>query len=121
MADTGKKSTIQIDVQLDAQKVPEKIEWLATDSSAAEKQEARAMLVNFWDGQEKVALRIDLWTKEMMIDEMIDFYYQVFMGMAESLERSTGEKALVADLENFAKGFYQNFQESQRKQQQQGR
>jgi gliding motility-associated protein GldC len=110
-----KNSTIKIDVVLDDQKVPETIKWNATDSTAEESQEARAMMVSFWDAADKAALRIDLWTKDMMVDEMADFYYQTFMGMAESLQRSTGQAALVHDLQHFAKDFFRKFQESQRK------
>jgi gliding motility-associated protein GldC len=115
MSEGLKESMITIGVQLDDKKVPANIRWTATDSTADDMQNARAMMLNFWDGAEKAALRIDLWTNEMMVDEMIDFYYQSFMGMAESLERSTGQKELVTDLRAFAKGFFQKFQEAQKK------
>ncbi len=115
------ESTIDIKVSLDKSRMPEKIEWRATDSSIAEFQEARAMMVNFWDAQEKAALRIDLWTQKMMIDEMIDFYYQTMMGMADSLQRSTGQEKLVNDLRGFAKSFFQEFSESQRAEQKNSR
>ena len=42
-------------------------------------QKAKAMCIAFWDGADKTALRIDLWTKDMMVDEMADFYYQMFI------------------------------------------
>jgi len=109
-----KESTIKIDVTLDEQKVPVNILWSATDSTADERQAARAMMVSFWDGAEKAALRIDLWTKEMMVDEMVDFYYQSMMGMADTLERSTGQKELVHDFRHFAKDFFQKFQAGQK-------
>ena len=109
-----KESVIKIDVALDDKNVPQSIHWSATDSTADERQQAKAMMVNFWDGNDKAALRIDLWTQEMMIDEMADFYYQTMMGMADSFQRSTGETALVNELKNFAKDFFQKFQENQR-------
>lgn len=107
------ESTIRIDVQLDEQKVPEQILWSATDSTADDRQQARAMLLSFWDPADKAALRIDLWTKNMMVDEMVDFFYQSFMGMADTLERSTGQKALVQDFRNFSKDFFKKFQAGQ--------
>lgn len=110
-----KQSEIRIDVALDEQKVPQAIYWKATDSTAEERQQAKAMMINFWDGMDKAALRIDLWTQEMMIDEMADFYYQTFMGMADSFQRSTGQTELVNDMKTFAKEFFKKFQESQRK------
>jgi gliding motility-associated protein GldC len=111
----AKESQIRIDVGLDDDNVPKTIHWNATDSTASEKQAARAMMINFWDGQEGAALRIDLWTNEMMIDEMADFYYQTLMGMADSFQRSTGETGLVNEMKDFAKQFFRKFQENQRK------
>ena len=115
MSSTLKESMISIGVMLDEKKVPSRIRWTATDSTADDMQQAKAMLLNFWDGEEKAALRIDLWTNEMMVDEMVDFYYQTFMGMADSLDRSTGQKELSEDLRSFAQKFFQKFQETQRK------
>jgi gliding motility-associated protein GldC len=110
-----KESTIKIDVSLDEKKVPTAIHWSATDSTAEERQHAKAMMVNFWDGADKAALRIDLWTQDMMVDEMVDFYYQCFMGMADTLQRATGQADLVHDMKHFAQDFFKKFQESQRK------
>lgn len=111
----SKESHIKVDVGLDDQNVPQSIHWSATDSTAAERQQAKAMMINFWDGNDKAALRIDLWTQEMMVDEMADFFYQTLVGMADSFQRSTGETALVADMKSFAQGFFEKFQENQRK------
>jgi gliding motility-associated protein GldC len=107
------QSTITIDVNLDEQKIPHQILWNATQSTSEEKQEAKAMMISFWDGKEKAALRIDLWTKEMMVDEMADFYYQTMMTMADTFERATHQKELVDEMKAFAKGFYSKFRKSQ--------
>jgi gliding motility-associated protein GldC len=108
-------STIKIDVHLDKDKVPQKINWAASDSTVDEMQQAKAMMVSFWDGADKSALRVDLWTKEMTVDEMADFYYQAFMGMADSYNRATHDEILVNDIKEFAKSFYQKFKELQMK------
>ena len=108
-------STITIDVALDQKNIPEKIYWNATQSNSPDKQQAKAMMVAFWDGQDKAALRIDLWTKEMMVDEMADFYYQNLMTMADTFERATHQQELVNDMKNFAKAFYKKFKEIQQK------
>lgn len=107
------KSTISIEIGLDEQKVPQQIQWTASDSSADAQQAAKAMMVAFWDGADKSALRIDLWTKEMMVDEMADFYYQTLMGMADTYQRATQQKELVEDMKNFARDFYKKFRETQ--------
>lgn len=111
-------STIKIDVQLDEQRVPQAIEWLATDSTVADSQAARAMMVAFWDAADKAALRIDLWTKEMMVDEMADFFYQTLMGMADTYSRATQQEDLSEEMRAFAKNFYEKFRASQVKENQ---
>ena len=110
------QSTISIDVTLDEQKIPHQIKWNATQSNSEEKQEAKAMMVSFWDGKERAALRIDLWTKEMMVDEMADFYYQTMMTMADTFERATHKNELADDMKGFAKEFYAKFKKSQEQQ-----
>jgi gliding motility-associated protein GldC len=107
------QSTITIDILLDKDKVPQQINWKASDSTADAFQKSKAMMLSFWDGTDKTALRIDLWTKEMMVDEMADFYYQTFMTMADTFKRATQNEALVSDLKNFAKDFYKKFRDQQ--------
>lgn len=108
-------STITIDVQLDPDKVPQMITWKATDSTTDMAQKAKAMMISFWDGSDKTALRIDLWTKEMMVDEMADFFYQTMMTMADTFNRATKQTALVDEMKEFAKTFYTRFRENQLK------
>jgi gliding motility-associated protein GldC len=107
------QSTITIDVMLDQDKIPEQISWKATQSTAEDAQIAKAMMLSFWDGQEKAALRIDLWTKDMMMDEMADFIYQNMMTMADNFERATKQGELAGDMKKFARDFMQKFQQLQ--------
>ena len=106
-------STITVDVHLDKDKIPEKILWDAASSTAADKQNAKAMMLAFWDGADKSALRIDLWTKEMMVDEMGDFFYQTLMGMADTFDRATHQTELTAEMKAIAKDFLKKFRASQ--------
>ena len=110
-----KQSSINIDVKTDADNVPQQISWNATDTTVDKAQKAKAMMLAFWDGADKTALRIDLWTKDMMVDEMADFFYQSFMTMAETYHRATKNTELVNDIKNFAKDFYTKFREQQLK------
>jgi gliding motility-associated protein GldC len=109
------RSSISIDVILDADRVPEQIMWNATDTTAEAARKAKAMMLAFWDGADKTALRIDLWTKDMMVDEMADFFYQTFMTMAETYHRATQDPNLTGDMKQFAKEFYNKFREQQLK------
>lgn len=107
------KSTIKIDVELDEQKVPASIEWSATDSSIERPQQAKAFMLSLWDGADKAALRIDLWTQKMMVDEMADFYYQTLMTMADTFQRATRMTELTDEMKAHAQQFYKKFQEIQ--------
>jgi gliding motility-associated protein GldC len=103
------QSTIKIDILLDPNKVPEQISWSATDSQADMALKAKAMCLALWDGADKTALRIDLWTKDMMMDEMGDFYYQMLMTMADTFKRATQQQELSDDMKKFAKEFFEKF------------
>lgn len=109
------ESKITINVSLDEKKMPKQITWQATESSAESTRPAKAMILSFWDGTERTAMRVDLWTKEMMVDEMADFYYQTLITMADSYERATHQKELVSDMKKFAKEFYEKFRAIQLK------
>ena len=106
------KSSIVIDVELDENRIPSSIEWKATENQE-KPQAAKAVMLSLWDGADKSALRIDLWTQKMMVDEMADFYYQTFMTMADTYQRATRQTELVNDMKNFATEFYKKFQEIQ--------
>ncbi len=107
------KSTIKIDVALDDNRVPEAITWSASDTSIENAQKAKAFMLALWDGAEKTALRIDLWTKDMMVDEMTDFFYQTLMTMADTYNRATQHEELVETMKKFAHEFYHRSREKQ--------
>ncbi len=109
------KSTITIDVHTDESRVPAAITWSASDTSAEQVQKAKAMMLAFWDGADKAALRIDLWTKDMMVDEMADFFYQTLMTMADTYGRATKYNEQVEEMKIFARGFYEDFKARQLK------
>lgn len=109
------KSTIAIEVMTDENRVPSTISWTASDTSAENAQKAKAMMISFWDGAEKAALRIDLWTKDMMVDEMADFFYQTLMTMADTYGRATKYAEQVDEMKKFARDFYDKFRARQLK------
>lgn len=110
-------SSIKIDILLDPNKIPQQITWNATDKNAETAQKAKAMCLAFWDGADKTAMRIDLWTKDMMVDEMADFYYQMMMTMADTFKRATQQQELTDDMKNFARLFFEKFRAIQLKDQ----
>lgn len=105
------KSTITIDILLDPNKIPEQINWNASDTTTNNMQRAKALCLALWDGEEKNALRIDLWTKDMMVDEMGDFYFQMLMSLADTFKRATRQEKLGEEMKTFAKDFIKQFRE----------
>jgi gliding motility-associated protein GldC len=99
-----KKSNIHIEVSLDEQNIPEKIEWQATDAFD-EKQDAKAMALALWDNTQQGTLKIDLWTKEMEVFEMKKFFIEILSGMADTLRNATQDEIMAMDIENLAKDF----------------
>ena len=98
-----RQSEIKFTVTLDDNKVPEKIDWSATDTHA--ESTSKAVMIALWDTAEKNTLRIDLWTKDMMVDEMKQFYHQNLLSMADTFERATGEVEAAKAMRNFAQEF----------------
>ena len=83
-----KQANIKIVVELDENKIPEKIIWSAPDGGV-NNQISKAIFLSIWDHKNKESLSIDLWTKEMPVNEMNDFFYQAILTMGESIYRAT--------------------------------
>ena len=98
-----KHSEIKFTVTLDDNQMPVKIDWSASDTS--KESASKAVMIALWDEHEKNTLRIDLWTKDMMVDEMKQFYHQNLLSMADTLERATGEKEAAQAMRHFAQEF----------------
>lgn len=99
------KHNININVSLDNEKMPEHIDWNASGSGNDSPTQAKAFMLSLWDGQEKTAMRIDLWTKRMMVDEMNDFFFQTMMTMADTFNRATRNETLANEFKDFARSF----------------
>ena len=103
MSEQSKK--INIEVLLDEQNVPEQIKWKATDLQGFDEAECRAMLLALWDHRNKDTLRLDLWTKDMTVDEMKIFFHQTLVTMADTLENSTNDSRISGDMRDFCAYF----------------
>ena len=73
-------SKIELNVVLDENRVPEKLRWTAQDGGITN-EEAKAMILSVWDAKAKETLRIDLWTKDMPVDDMKVFFHQTLVTM----------------------------------------
>jgi len=63
------------------------------------------MMLSLWDPKEKLTLGIDLWTKEMMVEDMKAHFYQMFMKMADTYERSTHGAEAAMMIRDFGEDF----------------
>ncbi|MBI1316179.1 gliding motility protein GldC [bacterium] len=96
------KAEIKLEVQLDENRVAESIRWTAAEGGV-DRADAGAILLSVWDPAQKDTLRIDLWTKEMPLDDMKRFVHQTLMSLADTLDRSTSEEAPGKVLRAFAR------------------
>ena len=99
-----KETEITIKVKLDDNNIPEHISWSAPDGGIKD-ESSKAMLLSFWDSQKKETLKMDLWVKEMPVDEMKTFILQTFLTMKQSVSKATGENNLVNLIEDFCVEF----------------
>ncbi len=99
-----KVSNININVEVDDNHVPEKIQWTAEDGGI-KNEEAKAMLLSIWDGKAKESLRIDLWTKDMPVDEMKIFFHQTLVAMSDTFNRATQDDKMTATMKDFCDYF----------------
>jgi gliding motility-associated protein GldC len=99
-----KTSPISIEVTLDENKVPVKIIWSAPDGGI-ENEMAQAMLLAIWDGKNQETLRMDLWVKEMPVDQMKMFFHQTFLTMGDTYLRATQDEKMAATMNDFCDYF----------------
>ena len=85
----SKISYITLTIHLDDNRVPEKIEWEATESGSPGIKEAKSFLLSIWDKKENATLGIDLWTKDMLLDDMNIHFHQVLLKLADTYKRAT--------------------------------
>ena len=99
-----RSSEIKFKVGLDENKIPETIFWTAEDGGI-ENSESKAIMISVWDHLQKDTLRMDLWTKDMPVDEMKQFFHQTLVSMANSFERATDDQKMSATMRDFCDYF----------------
>ena len=100
-----KTAEIKLTIQLDDDNVPENIMWESTDAKTKEALPVKSFMLALWDQNYKNTLRIDLWTKDMPVDEMKRFFYETLQTMGDSFLRATGETNIVEDLRDYCAHF----------------
>lgn len=99
-----KRSEINIEVVLDENRVPEELFWSAEEGKVY-KEQAKAMMLSMWDSKAQETLRIDLWTKDMPVDEMKKFFHQTLVAMSDTFNRATQDEKMTATMKDFCDYF----------------
>jgi gliding motility-associated protein GldC len=99
-----KTSEISITVETDENKIPEKLSWSAQDGGV-DQEEAKAVLLSLWDAENQETLRIDLWTKDMPMDEMKKFFHQTLVTMSDTYYRATQDEKMTETMKDFCDYF----------------
>jgi gliding motility-associated protein GldC len=93
-----KKSTIHFTVELDDNNIPEKILWDATGKPDAGLTETKSISVALWDHIQKNTLRIDLWAKDMPVEDMKRFHIECLGGIAQTILSSTQDEFMANEI-----------------------
>ncbi len=97
-------SEINFIIELDENRVPEKLKWSAKDGGV-DAEEAKAIMLSIWDSKVKETLRIDLWTKDMPVDEMKLFFHQTLVAMSDTFRRATNDDKMADTMKDFCAYF----------------
>jgi len=100
-----RKSEIKFVVELDEKKMPEKILWKADDAEFEGMKEAKTMMLSLWDKDDSLTLGIDLWTKDMLVNEMNMHFYQMMLKLGETYRKSTSDNETAKMFDDFASEF----------------
>lgn len=99
-----KKTSINIQVSLDENNVPEKMQWTAQDGGILN-QETQALLLSFWDAKTQETLKMDLWVKEMPVDQMQKFFHQTLVSLSQTFYKATQDEKMTATMQDFCDYF----------------
>ena len=95
---------IEIDVELDENNIPEKILWSSDDGDKSS-EESKAIFLSLWDSKKMETLKIDLWVKDMPLDHMKIFYYQILRSMSDTFLKATRDEKMSLTIKDFSDFF----------------
>tara|TARA_R110002073_G_scaffold40547_5_gene115278 strand:- start:437380 stop:437715 length:336 start_codon:yes stop_codon:yes gene_type:complete len=97
-------SEIKFTVELDENKIPEKLTWNAQDGGV-DNADTKAFMISVWDPTKKETLKMDLWTKDMPLEEMQHFFHQTLLSMSDTFFRATNDEKMTATMRDFCAYF----------------
>jgi gliding motility-associated protein GldC len=67
--------------------------------------DTKAMLLSFWDSENQETLKMDLWVKEMPVDQMQLFFHQTLVSLSDTFYRATQDEKMTATMKDFCDYF----------------
>ncbi|MFQ5787642.1 MAG: gliding motility protein GldC [Thermodesulfobacteriota bacterium] len=101
----SKQADINFRIKLDENYTPISIDWDATDSDIEGLKPCSAVMISIWDHEKKNTLSIDLWTKDMTVEEINVHFFQTITKMAETYQRATNNKDITEMIKRFGSEF----------------
>ena len=105
-----KETEITIKVKLDQNNIPEEIMWSAPDGGIKD-QLSKSIFLSFWDSKQKETLKMDLWTKDMPIDEMKTFILQTIQSLNQIISKAIGNEELMKIIDELSLKFERKINE----------
>jgi gliding motility-associated protein GldC len=109
-----KKSNISFTIELDQNNVPEKILWDATEKPDPGLTETKSISIALWDHTQKNTLRIDLWAKDMPVEDMKRFHIECLGGVAQSILSATGDDFMANEINALCERLVKHVQSEKR-------
>ena len=97
-------SEIKFVIDLDENRIPEKLSWTAQEGGVFN-EDAKSIMLSVWDSNEKSTKCIELWTKDMPVDEMKIFFHQTLLSMSDSFFRATNDQRMADTMKDFCDYF----------------
>ena len=101
----SRTAEIKVLVDLDGDDVPTQIKWQASEAKDEGFVSCQTVMLSLWDSDNNTTASIDLWTKEITIDDMNLHFYQILRKMAETYLRATNNPDMATEIHEFADGF----------------
>ena len=96
------KQNLKFEIELDENHLPLKIKMNSGENNVDE-DSIKALMISAWSAYSKETLRIDLWTKEMMVEEMKFFTIQILDSLGDTYMKSTNDEKIGNEIKMFAK------------------
>jgi gliding motility-associated protein GldC len=99
-----KKTQVSININLDENNIPEEMKWTAQDGGILD-MDTKAILLSFWDSENQESLKMDLWVKDMPVDQMKLFFHQTLVSLSDTFYRATNDEKMTATMKDFCEYF----------------